>query len=233
MSRPRRTLTRTVPLFRKKRSGLPHWDGAREQDREIVEQLVRAGADLAQLRMVDFYCYAPSSEVAQLMQDEARANGFTLAAEEPVPDFPDHWPMTCTVPAAITPAFIRESTSYFETLARTHGAEYDGWGTSVQTSEPEPGQTSSQLLKGPASSSGMSSGIYGIAERDGEAMKIRFIGRSQQLERRMVMVRHPPWVYCDARYAAVPLMVEPFPEPIARRLVELAAFKRYSKDNSW
>jgi hypothetical protein len=71
-------------------------------------------------------------------------------------------------------------------------------------------------------------GVYGIAVGE-EDVTICFVGRSQQLERRAVVLRHPPWPYADDRYTVVPLAVEPFPRPDPAKLVEQAAIKFYGE----
>jgi hypothetical protein len=72
----------------------------------------------------------------------------------------------------------------------------------------------------------MRSGIYGVAVGRDD-VTICYVGRSQQLERRAVVLRHPPWLYADDRYTVVPLVVEPFPRPNPPRLVEQAAIEFY------
>lgn len=69
----------------------------------------------------------------------------------------------------------------------------------------------------------LDSGIYGIVD---EKYRVRFVGRSQQLRRRVVLLQHRPWKRDDL-YGPVPLIVEPFPDPAPRRLVEQAAVEHY------
>lgn len=96
-----------------------------------MSQLVHAGADLKQSRQVIYYLYARNVETAHTMSDAAMARGFSTTVREPLPQYPGQWSLTCEVTASLTPAFVRESTDFFELLATTYGAEYDGWDAPV------------------------------------------------------------------------------------------------------
>lgn len=63
----------------------------------MVEQLVRSGVDLAELREVTFYSYARSVEVGQAMREAALAQGFAAAVRDPMPNFPGQWSVICRV----------------------------------------------------------------------------------------------------------------------------------------
>jgi hypothetical protein len=103
------------------------WAGVSPEDRAVVEQLARSGADLSELREVIFYSYAPSVEAGQAMKEEAVARGFAALVREPMPNYPGQWSVICKVRAVISPTFVRETNDYFRSLAGRHGAEYDGW----------------------------------------------------------------------------------------------------------
>jgi hypothetical protein len=105
--------------------------GLRLKDLLVLQSLIENGADLTESRHVVYYSYAPGEAVAQVMVQEARAQGFSAEVREPLPDFPGQWSVVCETHAVTSPDFVRESDDFFQSLADRHGAEYDGWEASV------------------------------------------------------------------------------------------------------
>lgn len=103
--------------------------GIKYKDLMVLDQLVKAGADLEQPRHVIFYLYAPTLDAAQSVAKGAGTAGYGLRAEvgKPSPKSPDSWPVTCEANAVISPDFVRDTGNLFDTLAAQHDAEYDGW----------------------------------------------------------------------------------------------------------
>ncbi len=101
--------------------------GIKYKDLMVLGQLQQHGADLTQPRHVIYFCYAPTREVARAMGDEAGARGFDVELGEPLPAYPDDWPVRCETTTVLRPEVVRDNTDFFEDLAARHGAEYDGW----------------------------------------------------------------------------------------------------------
>jgi hypothetical protein len=125
-------------LFRKRRDDEPvdlnersPQLGLKYKDLMILDQLMKAGANLTEPRHVVYYSYAPSQDVANAMRDEAAANGYTANVREPLPEYPDQWSMVSEIQAVTSPDFVRDADDFFQALADRHGAEYDGWEASV------------------------------------------------------------------------------------------------------
>lgn len=106
--------------------------GLKYKDLLVLEQLVKAGADLTQPRHVLHFLYLPDRDRAVQAAEEATARGFEVAVREPLPDYPDQWTVVCERhDVVIDPEHVREATDYFEALAASHGGDYDGWEASV------------------------------------------------------------------------------------------------------
>ena len=101
--------------------------GVKFKDLLILDQLMKMGADLTRPRHVVHFSYAPNAAAQQAMADEARVRGFEVEAGEPLPDYPDDWPVRCEQTVALRPEVVRDNTDFFEALAARHGGEYDGW----------------------------------------------------------------------------------------------------------
>lgn len=105
--------------------------GLRYRDLILLNEIAKRAADLSQPRHVVFYLYAPSHLSGQAIVDEARLKGFDASVGEPLEELPDQWPVTCETHAVLTPEFVRDTVDFFENLAATHRAEYDGWEAAV------------------------------------------------------------------------------------------------------
>jgi hypothetical protein len=101
--------------------------GIKYKDLMVLGQLQQHGADLTQPRHVIYFCYAPSADVARAMGDEARTRGFDIEVGEPLPGYPDDWPVRCETTTVLRPEVVRDNTDFFEDLAARYGGEYDGW----------------------------------------------------------------------------------------------------------
>ena len=89
----------------------------------VLGQLQQHGADLTKPRHVIYFSYAPSATVARAMADEAGARGFDVELAEPLPAYPDDWPVRCETTTVLRPELVRDNTDFFEDLAARHGAE--------------------------------------------------------------------------------------------------------------
>ena len=125
-------------LFRKKRDDEPvdlnersPQLGLKYKDLLVLDQLMKAGANLSEPRHVVYYSYAPSEEVAGSMGDEAKAEGYTAEVRDPLAEYPGQWSVVCEIEGVTSPDFVRDADDFFQALADRHGAEYDGWEASV------------------------------------------------------------------------------------------------------
>ena len=106
--------------------------GLKYKDLLVLEQLVKAGADVTQPRHVLHYLYLPDQERAGLAAEEAAAAGFEVTVREPLPQYPEQWTVVCERHDVVLQLeTVRDTTDYFETLAGSHGGDYDGWEASV------------------------------------------------------------------------------------------------------
>ena len=105
--------------------------GLRYKDLMVLDQLMKAGADLKASRHVIYYSYAPSQDVARAMARETEEAGWSADVREPLPSYPDQWGVICETHAVTTPDFVRDADDFFQSLADRHGAEYDGWEASA------------------------------------------------------------------------------------------------------
>ncbi len=127
-----------MALFRRRKKDQIDLDSRSEQlglkykDLLVMEQLVKAGADLTEPRHVLHFLYLPDRDRARLAADEAAARGFEVAVREPLPQYPEQWTLVCERhEVVLRPEIVRDTTDYFEALAATHGGDYDGWEASV------------------------------------------------------------------------------------------------------
>lgn len=101
--------------------------GLKYKDLQLLGAMMEGGADLTQPRHVIYFCYAPDPATQQAMAAEATARGFTVELGEPLPDYPDDWPVRCETVVALAAEVVRDNTDWFEDLTARHGAEFDGW----------------------------------------------------------------------------------------------------------
>jgi hypothetical protein len=96
-------------------------------DAETLKHLRAHATDLGQPRHVLHYSYFPHRENAQRAADDAEATGWFATVREPLPESSE-WRMRAERPdVVLTDDVVRDSTVFFNALARTHGGEYDGW----------------------------------------------------------------------------------------------------------
>ena len=106
--------------------------GLKYKDLLVLEQLVKAGADVTQPRHVLHYLYLPDRDGAEGAAREAEARGFEVTVREAPPQFPDQWTLVCeNHDVVLELETVRDTTDYFEALAESHGGDYDGWEASV------------------------------------------------------------------------------------------------------
>ena len=129
----------SMPFFRRRQkdqidleSRSEKLGGLKYKDLLVLEQLVKAGADLSQPRHVLHYLYFPDQDRAGLAAEEAATRGFEVTVREPLPDYPEQWTVVCERhDVVLDPEHVRDTTDSFETLASSYAGDYDGWEASV------------------------------------------------------------------------------------------------------
>jgi regulator of RNase E activity RraB len=128
-----------MPLFRRTRDEEPVGPHMRSpelglelDDLLLLDQLIKAGADLTQPRHVLHYLYFSSGETAAAAAAEAVGHGFTVEVREPIPENPGQWCVVCEIRGIVLdPVTVRDHSDLFSSLAQRHTGEYDGWEASV------------------------------------------------------------------------------------------------------
>lgn len=106
--------------------------GIRYKDLMVVEQLVKAGADLSEPRHWIYYLYLPTGPLAVQAADDVRAAGWAAEARPSADETSTQW---CVVAeqhdVVFTPAFLIDADNLFQEIADRLGGDYDGWEASV------------------------------------------------------------------------------------------------------
>lgn len=106
--------------------------GLKHKDLLVLDQLVKAGADMTAPRHVLYFLYLPDQERAAAAAAEAESMGFEAGVREPLPEYPDQWTLVCERHDYVLDLeTVRVNTDTFEELAARHGGDYDGWEASV------------------------------------------------------------------------------------------------------
>lgn len=95
-------------------------------DEMVIEQLVKAGADLRQARDTVHYLYFQSEEGANLAAAKLRAHGLTANAKAAAAGN-DPWVVIANHEYVVNVDSIRDIRLVAEEAARAGGGDYDGW----------------------------------------------------------------------------------------------------------
>ncbi len=128
-----------MAIFRRKRDGGTadlgagsSTQGLNDKDRALLGQLVGAGADLTQPRHARYFSYFPTRHAAEQAASGAAGAGFQAEVNPPVPSYPNDWLVLSEIHGVVLdPPTVQAHRDLFESLARQHGGEYDGWEASV------------------------------------------------------------------------------------------------------
>lgn len=103
--------------------------GSLEGDRQVLEQLRKAGADLTKPTEVNFYLYFKDRQAADSAAAHASAGPLVATVRRGADD--SSW--LCFVSGSMVPteAAIHEQAVRLLALARAHGGEYDGWEAAI------------------------------------------------------------------------------------------------------
>jgi hypothetical protein len=110
-------------------------DGTREgDDKRVLKQLRKAGANLSRSREVVHFLYFPTQVAAERASHELRGEGYMIdvrpaanAAENP----PNPWLMEARNFAVVDESTVQPMRAKFEAVAAAGGGDYDGWEAAV------------------------------------------------------------------------------------------------------
>lgn len=106
--------------------------GLKYKDLLVLEQLVKAGADVHAPRHVVYYLYFPDSDRAAAAASDAVGAGFDTEVRDPLAGARDSWCLVCERHDYVLDLdAVRDNTDLFEDIAARHGGDYDGWEASV------------------------------------------------------------------------------------------------------
>lgn len=116
--------------------GNQRMQAAADPDAETLEELVRAGSDLAEPHEVEFFLYVETSAQATALAAELQREGFTTEVRPTETE--QCW--LCLATRLMRPelAELRRWRERFNVLAERAGGAYDGWGTTVVEGERRP-----------------------------------------------------------------------------------------------
>jgi hypothetical protein len=99
-------------------------------DKRVLKQLRKAGANLSRSREVVHFLYFPTQVAAERASHELRGEGYMIdvrpaanAAENP----PNPWLMEARNFAVVDESTVQPMRAKFEAVAAAGGGEYDGW----------------------------------------------------------------------------------------------------------
>lgn len=95
-------------------------------DEMVIEQLVKAGADLRQPRDTVHYLYFQSEQGANVAAERLRAHGLTANAQ-PAASGDEPWVVIANHDYVVNAESIRAIRRVAEDAARAGGGDYDGW----------------------------------------------------------------------------------------------------------
>jgi Regulator of ribonuclease activity B len=99
-------------------------------DKRVLKQLRKLGANLSRPREVVHFLYFPTQVAAEQASHELRGEGYMIdvrpaanAAENP----PNPWLMEARIFAVVDESTVQPMRARFEAVAAAGGGEYDGW----------------------------------------------------------------------------------------------------------
>lgn len=104
----------------------------RIKDEQVLARLREHDDDLTKPREVDHWLYFESRDGLDRVAEILAADGFRVVDQTPPSDEESRWTLHVTRVDSVEPDKISEVTIRLLHLAREHGGEYDGWGTSVE-----------------------------------------------------------------------------------------------------
>ena len=103
-------------------------DGHIARNRALLERFAALGADRFAKRSIDLFFYTPGESEAEQLSADLRGDGFSRVVVSRREEMCSvHAQLEASITEVASVAFVER---YVE-LAEKHGAEFDGWGASV------------------------------------------------------------------------------------------------------
>ena len=98
--------------------------GLRPDDQHALDKLREAGVDLCRARPVDHYFYFDERASARAAREDIRSRSFRAGVERATEA---GWLVLAEKKMVLTESNLARVVAELESLARSHGGEYDGW----------------------------------------------------------------------------------------------------------
>jgi hypothetical protein len=98
-----------------------------DPDASVLLQLRKAGSNLSKPHMVEFFLYFPTQASAEQAARQIRDSGFQVQVRPAAKG--DDWLCFATKEMLPDLPALQKIRVQFETLSKSLGGEYDGWGT--------------------------------------------------------------------------------------------------------
>ena len=98
-------------------------------DGKTLEHLVHAGSDLSKQHNVEFFLYFPDQPAATVAAEQLLRQGYQAEVKRAAKGA--DWLCFATRTFVLSYRQMKEIRVQMETLARSGGGQYDGWGTEV------------------------------------------------------------------------------------------------------
>ena len=99
------------------------------KDSRMLDLLRVCKSDIEQPHILEHFFYAPDSATANAMVDEAHQAGYTASDNHYIYEGKDVWSVMIFTPVTPDENGVNSESIFMLSLARKHGANYDGWGT--------------------------------------------------------------------------------------------------------
>ena len=101
------------------------------RNRELVALISKEGGDLTARRVIDLHFWAPDEVSAEKLTDALRALGVGEVVSSQSDSDPSLWNVEGQILASVDDVVADEFVERLVSLARAHGSDFDGWGTSL------------------------------------------------------------------------------------------------------
>lgn len=116
-------------------------DYPNDADGDVLRSLAEKGVDLTRPRLLEFYCYASSTAIAQEISARLTALGFKCDIfEDDHEEIPDDARISVYAERVMIPSYeaVTQVQSELNILLKDYDTYCDGWATLVDPSESKP-----------------------------------------------------------------------------------------------
>lgn len=100
-----------------------------DPDQQILEQLKKAGSNLAKPHAIEFFLYFPTQAAAKEAASTIEKSGFSVTIKQSAQG--SDWLCSATKTMVPELAALQKIRKDFNALASSKRGEYDGWGTGI------------------------------------------------------------------------------------------------------